>query len=81
VNLYHIMVEGKELIIVIYVDDLVLTGGVQSHMKHRRILWGKPQLKTPPSVLSYKWKYLRITQSFSSQAIQLLVQFLSAAYR
>ena len=24
-------------------------------MKHRRILWGKPQLKTPLSVLSYKW--------------------------
>ena len=26
VNLYHIMVEGKPLIIVIYVDDLILTG-------------------------------------------------------
>ena len=26
VNLYHIMVEGKQLIIVLYVDDLILTG-------------------------------------------------------
>ena len=26
VNLYHIMVEGRPLIIVLYVDDLVLTG-------------------------------------------------------
>ena len=25
-NLYHIMVEGKPLIIVLYVDDLILTG-------------------------------------------------------
>ena len=25
-NLYHIMVEGKQLIIVLYVDDLILTG-------------------------------------------------------
>ena len=42
---------------------------------------GKPQLKTPLSVLSYKWKYLRITQSFSSQAIQISVQSLTAAQR
>jgi len=26
VNLYHIVVEGKLLIIVLYVDDLILTG-------------------------------------------------------
>ena len=25
VNLYHIMLEGKQLIIVLYVDDLILT--------------------------------------------------------
>lgn len=25
-NLYHIVVEGKQLIIVLYVDDLILTG-------------------------------------------------------
>lgn len=25
-NLYHIMVEGKKLIIILYVDDLILTG-------------------------------------------------------
>ena len=25
-NIYHIMVEGKPLIIVLYVDDLILTG-------------------------------------------------------
>ena len=25
-NLYHIMVEGKPLIVVLYVDDLILTG-------------------------------------------------------
>ena len=51
------------------------------HMKHKRILLGKPQLNTPLSVLWYKWKYLRITQSFSSQAIQLLVQSLTTAHR
>eukprot|EP00253_Pinus_taeda_P002667 PITA_02667 len=28
-NLYHIMVEGKQLIIVLYVDDLILAGDVQ----------------------------------------------------
>jgi len=28
-NLYHIMVEGKPLIIVIYVDDLILIGDDQ----------------------------------------------------
>jgi len=28
-NLYHIMVEGKPFIIVIYVDDLILTGDDQ----------------------------------------------------
>ena len=49
--------------------------------EHRRILWGKPQLKTLISVLSYKWKYIRITQSFSSQAIQLSVQSLNVAHR
>jgi len=27
VNLYHIVVEGKLLIIVLYLDDLILTGG------------------------------------------------------
>ena len=26
-NLYHIVVEGKLLIIVLYLDDLILTGG------------------------------------------------------
>ena len=50
-------------------------------MKHRRTLWGKPQLITPLSVISYKWKYLRITQSFSSQAIHLSIQSLTAAHR
>jgi len=29
VNLYHIVVEGKLLIIVLYVDDLILTGDDQ----------------------------------------------------
>jgi len=29
VNLYHIMVEGKPLIIVFYVDDLILIGDDQ----------------------------------------------------
>ena len=29
VNLYHIMAEGKPLIIVLYVDDLILTGNDQ----------------------------------------------------
>ena len=53
----------------------------QSHMKHIRILWGKPSLKTTLSVLSYKWKYLRITQSFSSHAIQLSIQSLIASHR
>ena len=28
-NIYHIMVDGKDLIIVLYVDDLVLTGDKQ----------------------------------------------------
>ena len=28
-NLYHVMVEGKPLIIVLYVDDLILTGDDQ----------------------------------------------------
>ena len=41
--------------------------------EHRRILRRKPQLKTSISVLSYKWKYVWITQIFSSQAIQLSV--------
>ncbi len=29
VNLYHIMVKGKQLIVVLYVDDLILTGDDQ----------------------------------------------------
>ena len=31
-NLYHIMVKGKQLIIVLYVDDLILTGDDQLMM-------------------------------------------------
>jgi len=53
---------------------------INAHETHK-ILWGKPQLKTPLSILSYKWKYIKITQSFSSQAIQLLVQSLTATHR
>ena len=29
VNLYHIMVKGKQLIVFLYVDDLILTGDDQ----------------------------------------------------
>ena len=49
--------------------------------ENKIILWGKPKLKTPISVLSYKWKYDCITQSFSSQAIHLSVQSLNDAHR
>jgi len=50
-------------------------------MKHRRILWGNPQVKTLLSVLSYNSKYIRIRKSFSSQAIHLRVQSLTTSYR
>ena len=42
---------------------------------------GKASDKNPISVLSYKWKYLWITQSFNSQAIQLSAQSLNATHR
>jgi len=49
--------------------------------EHRRRLSGKPQPKTPISLLSYKWKYVQITQRISSQAIMLSIQSNNIAHR
>eukprot|EP00253_Pinus_taeda_P036269 PITA_36269 len=44
-NLYHIMVEGKELIIVLYVDDLILTGDDQLIMSCKEDLAREFEMK------------------------------------
>ena len=44
-NLYHIMVEGKQLIIVIYVDDLILTGDDQLIMSCKEDLSREFEMK------------------------------------
>jgi len=49
--------------------------------EHRRITWGKPQPKTPISVLSYKWKYVQVTKRINSQAILLSLQSNNTTHR
>eukprot|EP00253_Pinus_taeda_P006304 PITA_06304 len=44
-NLYHIMVEGKQLIIVLYVDDLILTGDDQFIMSFKEDLAREFEMK------------------------------------
>jgi len=44
-NLYHIMVEGKQLIIVLYVDDLILTGDDQLIMSCKEALAREFEMK------------------------------------
>lgn len=44
-NLYHIMVKGKELIIVLYVDDLILTGDDQLIMSCKEDLTREFEMK------------------------------------
>eukprot|EP00253_Pinus_taeda_P033051 PITA_33051 len=44
-NLYHIIVEGKPLIIVLYVDDLILTGDDQLIKSFKEDLAGKFEMK------------------------------------
>jgi len=45
VNLYHIMVKGKQLIIVLYVDDLILTGDGQLIMSCKEDLTREFKMK------------------------------------
>ena len=44
-NLYHIMVEGKQLIIALYVDDLILTGDDQLIMSCKENLAREFEMK------------------------------------
>ena len=44
-NLYHIMVEGKQLIIIIYVHDLILTGDDQLIMSWKEDLAREFEMK------------------------------------
>eukprot|EP00253_Pinus_taeda_P008612 PITA_08612 len=44
-NWYHIMVEGKQMIIVLYVDDLILTGNVQLIMSCKEDLAREFEMK------------------------------------
>ena len=43
--MYHIMVEGKQLIIVLYVDDLILTGDDQLIMSCKEDLTREFEMK------------------------------------
>ncbi|WP_238336888.1 hypothetical protein, partial [Mannheimia haemolytica] len=45
------------------------------------ITQGKPQPKTPISVLSYKWKSIQVTKRISSQAILLSLQSNNTAHK
>ena len=45
VNLYHIMVEGSQLIIILYVDDLILTGDDQLIMSCKEDLAREFEMK------------------------------------
>jgi len=58
VNLYHIVVEGKLLIIVLYVDDLILTGDDQLIKSCKEDLVREFEMKEMGLILGFVGPYI-----------------------